>query len=160
MALSARLSAHPHERPELEAGDAAPDWTCTTFDGTEVRSADIHGKRALAVVFTGAPLGPDMTAALTAAHGRHKGALEIVLAVSVPNNWDKGAVVSFLDARGIAFPVTNDEPKELARLCGRRGAPEAVLVRRDGTIERLARADDPLWSDPRALAEALDVLVG
>ncbi len=160
VALSARLSAHPNQRPELGPGDAAPDWTCTTFDGTEVRSADIHGQRALAVVFTGAPLGPDMTAALTEAHVRHKGALEIVLVVSVPNNWDKGAVVSFLAARGIAFPVTNDEPKELARIFGRRGAPEAVLVRRDGTVECVARADDPLWSDPRALAQALDALVG
>ena len=35
---------------------------------------------------------------------------------------------------------------------------EGRLVRRDGAVARVVRADDPLWRDPRALAEALSAL--
>ena len=158
--LSARMIAKPLERVVLAPGDAAPDWTLRTFDGTEVRYQDIRGKRACAVIFSGAPFGESLADALREAYGRDRDALEVVLAVSVPNNWSKDAVVTFLAAREIAFPVTNDGPKELARVFGRRGTPEAYLLRRDGAVDRVVRAGDPLWRSPDLLAEALRATAG
>lgn len=157
--LAARLAARPSERVDLGPGDPAPDFSFKTFHGTDVRYADLRGKKACLVLFSGAPFGPALAAKLKEEHARHGEALEIVLAVSVPSNWDKASVVRFLQAREIAFAVTNDEPKEVARLLGKRGTPEAYFIRRDGTIHRVARADDPLWADLQSLDEAIHTLL-
>ncbi|MBI2855756.1 MAG: redoxin domain-containing protein [Chloroflexi bacterium] len=157
--LAARLSAQPPERIHLSPGDPVPDFAVTTFDGTEFRYADLRGKKACLVLLSGAPFGPKVAAALKETYAQHRDALEIVLAVGVPNNWDKGAVALFLQAREIDFPVTNDEPKELARLLGKEGVPEAYFIQHDGTIYQVARADDPMWTDPQRLHGTLNALV-
>ena len=132
--------------PKLSTGDAAPDFTLTAADGTEVSLAGERGKRVI-VYFYPAAMTPGCTTQACDFRdnlGSLQGAGYTVLGVS-PDTPDK--LAEFAERDGLTFPLLSDPSHEVLERWGAWGEKSlygktvtgvirsTVVVDPDGTVE-------------------------
>ena len=132
--------------PKLSTGDAAPDFTLTAADGTEVSLAGERGKHVI-VYFYPAAMTPGCTTQACDFRdnlGSLQGAGYTVLGVS-PDTPDK--LAEFAERDGLTFPLLSDPSHEVLERWGAWGEKSlygktvtgvirsTVVVDPDGTVE-------------------------
>jgi peroxiredoxin len=132
------------ESGTLESGDAdlsghpAPAFAAEGLDGRTITNADLAGRPA-ALLF----VSPDCSscgvtlAELEALHSKVDGTV-VVMCRS-----ERDRCAELVKTYGLSVPVVVDADFELSRLFSVAGAPTAVLIGADGTIETYGRPMSP-----------------
>lgn len=103
---------------KLRVGDQAPDFTATTYDGTQVRLADFLGKRALVLFFypkDGTPICTQEACAFRDSYEQFLDAGADVIGVSSDSAESHRA---FASEHKLAFPLISDADGALRKTFG------------------------------------------
>ncbi len=140
-----------------DADERVPQYAVRTLTGELFSETSLRGNVVLVNVWATwcAPCRVEMPL-LQATWERHRDAGLVILGASVDRG-DPAVVRTYVDARGITYPVAIVGDEMLATLGGVRGYPTSVLIGRDGRIlHRVLGPIGPLSLEPairRALAE-------
>ncbi len=141
-----------------DAGERAPHYVVRTLAGETMSDSSLRGRVVLVNVWATwcTPCRVEMPL-LQSTWQRHRDAGLVILGASVDRG-NPADVRTFVDSRGITYPVAIVGNDMIATLGGVRGYPTSVLIGRDGRIQhRVLGPIGPLSLEPairRALAES------
>lgn len=121
--------------PEPAIGRPAPDFTLQTLDGRSFALADLAGTPAV-LNFWATWCGPcqrEMPALQTAAD-RYAGQ---VLITGIDQAEEAGVVQSFVDEKGVTFPILMDTDSDVGQRYNVSGLPTTFFVDADGIIRHI-----------------------
>lgn len=133
--IAARLAPQASAWTGLGSDDvAAPPIALTTIDGRTIDETDLRGKVVVLSFWATwcLPCRVEMPA-LQKLHERHEDDGLVVLGLGTDTH-DRAAVETFLQERGITFPIAPAPPEIRAALGGIDRLPTTVIVDRQGMI--------------------------
>ena len=116
-------------------GKAAPAFTVTKFDGTELRSADLAGKTVILNFWNSwcAPCRTELPA-LQAWYAEHRTDPAVAM-VGIPRDDSSAAIRAAARKEGMDWAVANDRGAQDANLAyGTRGQPESFVISPSGQV--------------------------
>ena len=117
-------------------GNAAPDFTLRTLDGSNLRLQEQRGQVVL-INFWATWCGPcrQEMPLLNRLHEKYRGAGFVLLGVNVDE--DPRNAAGLAGKLGVTFPVLFDAGKKVSQLYNLKAMPTTVLIDRDGQVRHL-----------------------
>jgi peroxiredoxin len=150
----------PPPDPPLHVGAAAPGFELPELQGRHLGLADLRG-RVVFVNFwaTWCPPCRDEAPALERFYRAMQSEGLEVVAISIDEEKDRGAVEAFQREFGLSFPILMDLDKRVYASYRATGVPETFLVDAEGRlVERFIGPRD--WDEPRYARQIRRLLAG
>lgn len=124
--------------PAPQQGFLAPAFILKTPDGESVALADLRGQAVLVNLWaTWCPPCRAEMQAIEKIYQEYKDRGFRVLAVNMTYQDDPFAIIPFVEAERLTFPILLDETGEMASAYELRSLPSSYFIRRDGTIDEV-----------------------
>jgi len=121
-----------------QQGFLAPDFELKTLEGETVRLSDLRGQAVLINLWaTWCPPCRAEMQSIEEVYQEYKDQGLIILAVNMTNQDDYSAVMPFVKAQGLTFPILLDEKGEVGRSYQLQSLPSSYFIRRDGIIHEV-----------------------
>jgi len=119
-------------QPQAEA-PRAPDFTLSTADGQEFNlNGTLSSKSAVLVFFaTWCPACMQEVPYVEDYYKKNGGSVAVV-GINVQES--KSKVSSFIEKKGVSYPILLDRSGDVARLYGVRGIPTVVAINKEGKV--------------------------
>src|SRR5215211_7133000 len=123
------------EIPAPQQGFLAPDFELKTPSGETVRLFDLRGQAVLVNLWaTWCPPCRAEMASIEKIYQEYKDHGFTVLAVNMTYQDDPQAILPFVKAQALTFPILLDETGVMAQAYQLRSLPSSYFIRRDGII--------------------------
>ncbi|NQV92874.1 redoxin domain-containing protein [Candidatus Kaiserbacteria bacterium] len=116
-----------------QSADSAPDFSLNSLDGRTIKLSDYKGEKPVILDFfaTWCPNCQRDMPKLSRMYEQYKDQVEVI---GVNLREQEGKVRSFIDSKGIVFPVVLDSAGQVARGYGVQYTNYHVLIGKDGNI--------------------------
>lgn len=124
--------------PAPQQGFRAPEFELKTSSGESVKLSDLRGQAVLVNLWaTWCPPCRAEMQSIEKMYREYKDEGFTVLAVNMTYQDDPFAVMPFVKAQNLTFPILLDETSEMANAYQLRSLPSSYFIRRDGVINEV-----------------------
>lgn len=124
--------------PAPQQGFLAPEFELKTSSGESVKLSDLRGQAVLVNLWaTWCPPCRAEMQSIEKMYREYKDEGFTVLAVNMTYQDDPFAVMPFVKAQNLTFPILLDETSEMANAYQLRSLPSSYFIRRDGVINEV-----------------------
>ena len=152
------FAAGAEESNIVVPGDAFPDFTAETLDGTFTLSEALEGKEAALVIFWATYCGPcEHEFPFIEQVYETLGDKLAIVALSTYQPDDMDTLAEYRDSHGLTFPIGRDEDRHLYNVLDKEGVPISALIDRFGNLVYI---NDGAFLTEDAIYRMLDFIMG